>query len=80
MTQTRLPCICGRRFPPGEKCPEHGQGYPPETTSKAQEIIGKGWFELKAIKHGVYLYWRWWEGGKKRSRCLGRTYFFAYNG
>jgi hypothetical protein len=34
----------------------------------------KGYEEIKIIKGKPYRYWRWYEGGKKRSRYLGKLH------
>jgi hypothetical protein len=36
------------------------------------DLNSKGYEEIKIIKGCYYRYWRWYEGGKKRSKYLGK--------
>jgi predicted nicotinamide N-methyase len=57
-----------RTTPEGEARLEASQGGP-EGQARA-----RGSIEWKVIKgHGPYAYWRYWEGGRLRSKYLGRN-------
>lgn len=56
----------------GDTDPPTGQGITPNGPGGRRR--GRGWVELKMIRgYGPYAYERWYEGGKKRSRYLGKV-------
>lgn len=68
--------ICGESFYLG-CCPRCGEIVPPKTLKRALDCFKMfgGWFEVKKISGGSYLYWRGrrvWDGVEmKSSRYMG---------
>lgn len=51
---------------------EERASMPPKSSPAGAE--GRGWVELKTINNcGPYAYLRWHEGGRKRSKYLGKV-------
>lgn len=46
----------------------------PQDSGGGKDKGGKGWFEVKMIgKSGPYIYQRWYEGKRKKSKYVGKV-------